>query len=459
MYSLFINVLHAKGRFSKEYFYNLKKSVMKVEKFKVLLYLKKSEPDKTGKAPIMGRITLNRTMAQFSCKLSCTPGLWNARESRLNGKSREAVETNEKIERLLLAVHSAFNSLMERKKDFDAAAVRDMFQGNAGMQMTLLKLLDRHNEEMKTRVGVDRAPTTMSTYVYTRRTLAEFIKTEFKVSDLAFGQLNEQFIRDYQDFCLEKKKLAMETVRHYLSILKKICRIAYKEGHSEKYHFCHFKLPKQKETTPKALSRENFEKLRDLEIPEKRRSHVITRDLFLFACYTGTAYADAVSITRENLFRDDEGSLWLKYLRKKTDYLGRVKLLPEALALIGKYRDDTRTTLFPPQDYHTLRANMKSLRLMAGLSQDLVYHMGRHSFASLVTLEEGSTDRDHQQDAGTLQHKDHPNIRACDPEATVRGHGQVRRGNPRFETYSLILKQSLSCAVHLSFYSTSTVTR
>ena len=341
---------------------------MKVEKFKVLLYLKKSEPDKTGKAPIMGRITLNRTMAQFSCKLSCTPGLWNARESRLNGKSREAVETNEKIERLLLAVHSAFNSLMERKRDFDAAAVRDMFQGNAGMQMTLLKLLDRHNEEMKTRVGVDRAPTTMSTYVYTRRTLAEFIKTEFKVSDLAFGQLNEQFIRDYQDFCLEKKKLAMETVRHYLSILKKICRIAYKEGHSEKYHFCHFKLPKQKETTPKALSRENFEKLRDLEIPEKRRSHVITR---------------------ENLFRDDEGSLWLKYRRKKTDYLGRVKLLPEALALIEKYRDDTRTTLFPPQDYHTLRANMKSLRLMAGLSQDLVYHMGRHSFASLVTLEEG----------------------------------------------------------------------
>ena len=28
---------------------------MKVEKFKVLLYLKKGEPDKTGKAPIMGR--------------------------------------------------------------------------------------------------------------------------------------------------------------------------------------------------------------------------------------------------------------------------------------------------------------------------------------------------------------------------------------------------------------------
>ena len=42
---------------------------MKVEKFKVLLYLKKSGLDKFGKAPIMGRITVNNTMAQFSCKL------------------------------------------------------------------------------------------------------------------------------------------------------------------------------------------------------------------------------------------------------------------------------------------------------------------------------------------------------------------------------------------------------
>ena len=40
---------------------------MKVEKFKVLLYLKKSGTDKSGKAPIMGRITVNRTMAQFGC--------------------------------------------------------------------------------------------------------------------------------------------------------------------------------------------------------------------------------------------------------------------------------------------------------------------------------------------------------------------------------------------------------
>ena len=29
---------------------------MKIEKFKVLLFLKKTEPDKSGKAPIMGLV-------------------------------------------------------------------------------------------------------------------------------------------------------------------------------------------------------------------------------------------------------------------------------------------------------------------------------------------------------------------------------------------------------------------
>ena len=98
---------------------------MKIEKFKVLLYLKKSGMDKNGKAPIMGRITVNRTMAQFSCKLSCTPSLWNPRASRLEGKSKEAVETNKDIEQLLLSIQKAFDVLVEKSTDLPIPTIRD----------------------------------------------------------------------------------------------------------------------------------------------------------------------------------------------------------------------------------------------------------------------------------------------------------------------------------------------
>ena len=362
---------------------------MKVEKFKVLLYLKRSGLDKSGKAPIMGRITVNRTMAQFSSKLSCTPELWNPRESRLNGKSKEAVEINAKIDKLLLAINSAYDSLLERKIDFDATAVKEAFQGSVETQMTLLRRLDIHIEDMQSRIGIDVAKSSMSTYIYTRRYLGEFIKKRFKVEDLAFGQLNEHLAYEFQEYVLKDKGLAVDTARHYLAILKKICRLAFKEGHSEKRYFVNFKLPKENRKAPRALSREDFEKIRDLEIPASRVTHNIARDLFLFACYTGVPYADAVSITDDNIYTDDNGALWLKYLRKKNEHLGRVKLLPEAIALIEKYRSNERKELFPMIHHPNLRRHMKGLRDLAGIKTDLVYHMGRHTFGSLITLEAG----------------------------------------------------------------------
>lgn len=362
---------------------------MKVEKFKVLLYLKKSGLDKSGKAPIMGRITVNRTMAQFSGKLSCTPELWNPRESRLKGKSKEAVEINAKIDKLLLAINSAFDSLLERKIDFDATAVKEAFQGSVETQMTLLKRLDIHIEDMQSRIGIDVAKSSMSTYIYTRRYLGEFIRKRFKVDDLAFGQLNEHLAYEFQEYVLKDKGLAVDTARHYLAILKKICRLAFKEGHSEKRYFVNFKLPKENRKAPRALSREDFEKIRDLKIPASRVTHNIARDLFLFACYTGVPYADAVSITDDNIYTDDNGALWLKYLRKKNEHLGRVKLLPEAIALIEKYRSNERKELFPMIHHPNLRRHTKGLRDLAGIKTDLVYHMGRHTFGSLITLEAG----------------------------------------------------------------------
>ena len=362
---------------------------MKVEKFKVLLYLKSGGLEKSGKAPIMGRITVNRTMAQFSSKLSCTLELWNPRESRLNGKSKEAVEINAKIDKMLLAINSAYDSLLERKIDFDATAVKEAFQGSVETQMTLLRRLDIHIEDMQSRIGIDVAKSSMSTYIYTRRYLGEFIKKRFKVEDLAFGQLNEHMAYEFQEYVLKDKGLAVDTARHYLAILKKICRLAFKEGHSEKRYFVNFKLPKENRKVPRALSREDFEKIRDLEIPASRVTHNIARDLFLFACYTGVPYADAVSITDDNIYTDDNGALWLKYLRKKNEHLGRVKLLPGAIALIEKYRSNERKDLFPMIHHPNLRRHMKGLRDLAGLKTDLVYHMGRHTFGSLITLEAG----------------------------------------------------------------------
>ena len=304
---------------------------MKVSKFKVLLYLKKSSLDKQGKAPIMGRITLNNSMAQFSCKLSCNPKLWNPRSGRLDGKSREAVETNAKIERLLLSVNSAVDNLTKRNVDFTATTVKEMMQGSVNGQMTLLQVFDILLEETKDRVGIDRTPATYRCIRQVRDSLAEFIFVTYGVSDMAFGQMTNQFISDYEHYLIDEQGKKAATAHKHFTYLKQACRRAYKDGLTDKYLFARYKEPTIPKRAPRTITPENFQRIVSLEIPSDKPSLIISRDLLLIACYTGMAYIDAVSVTQDNLSYDEQGSLWLKYKRKKTGVQAMVKLIPEPL--------------------------------------------------------------------------------------------------------------------------------
>lgn len=362
---------------------------MKNQKFKVLLFLKKSVIDKSGKCPIMGRISLNNSMSQFSCKISCDPKLWNTRESRLNGKSRVAVETNSKLDKLCLSINEAYDTLLKREQEFRAEDVKNLLMGAATVQMTLLKAFDNIIEEFNRRIGIDRSRLTLYKYDSTRRCLADFIKRKHKSKDILLSQLNEQFVREFQDYLTLTCKRANGTVRHDLSLLKKACTVAFRQGYCDRHYFAYFKIPKQLENPPKALTKEQFEAIRNLDIPPHRKSHIQTRDMFIFSTYTGVAYADVVVIKSEHITVDDDGAKWLKFHRKKNGMLCRIKLLPEAIEIIGKYHDSMRETIFPKILYSTVGQNMRSFKAMLGYDGNLSYHMSRHSFSTLVTLEQG----------------------------------------------------------------------
>lgn len=48
----------------------------------------------------MGRITVNGTISQFSCKLNIRPVLWDTQSNKDSGKSVEAQQINEKLENI-----------------------------------------------------------------------------------------------------------------------------------------------------------------------------------------------------------------------------------------------------------------------------------------------------------------------------------------------------------------------
>ena len=362
---------------------------MQTEKMKVLLYLKKSGMDKSGKAPIMGRITLGRSIAQFSCKLSCNPDLWSPRESRMSGKSREAVEVNGRLESLLLSVQTAYQSLLSKGCPFDATDVKEVFQGSVQSKCMLIERMDRIIKEKENHIGIDIKEGSIFGYYSTRTHLQNFIQKRYNVSDLAFSQLTEQFIYDFQQYFMDTCGFQESTFYNAATHLKTVCRLAYREGLVDILLFDKIKVSKGDKKLPKALDRCSLDRLMNIEFEELEEEMGTARDLFVFACHTGAAYCDLMELSRLYLVRDDEGSLWLKFNRQKTGVLCRIKLLPEAIRIIEKYKSDERESLLPQMKYATYQSYLKALRLRAGIAFPFTTHTARHTFATLITLEQG----------------------------------------------------------------------
>ena len=362
---------------------------MKQEKMKVLLYLKKSGLDKSGKAPIMGRITIGRSIAQFSCKLSCDPDLWNPRESRMDGKSREAVEVNGRLENLLLSIQSAYQSLLASGYPFDATDVKELFQGSVQTRCMLIERLDMLIKEKESHVGVDIRKESMASYHSTRIHLQEFIQKKYKVSDLALSQLTENFIHEFQQYFLGECGFQESTFYNVATHLKTVCRLAYREGVADILLFDKVKISKGDKRLPKALDKEALDILKALNFEYLEEDLETARNIFLFACYTGVAYCDLMGLGKKHLFRDDEGSLWLKFNRHKTGVLCRIKLLPQAIRLMEKLHRDGRETLLSFMGYANYQSYLKALRFRAGISFPFTTHTARHTFATLITLEQG----------------------------------------------------------------------
>ncbi len=70
--------------------------------FSVIYYLKRQVVKKDGTVPVMGRITVDGSQTQFSCKLTVDPKLWDTKGGRVTGRSTAALETNRMLDMWLL---------------------------------------------------------------------------------------------------------------------------------------------------------------------------------------------------------------------------------------------------------------------------------------------------------------------------------------------------------------------
>lgn len=360
--------------------------------FGLLFFLRKSKNCKESEANIYMRITVDRTRCEISTKRKCDPEKWNQDAGRLNGKTDVVKSFNSYLDTLQQKVFEAKRKLIETDKLLSPENIKTLLLGNEIHQKKymLMEIFKHHNDQMTALVGKDYSPSTLERYQTSFRHTQSFLQWKFNVTDIDIMKLDFEFITEYEFWLKSTRKCDHNSTMKYLSNFRKIVNRCLRNGWLQRDPFMGFKMTK-KEVERTALTETELRTIMTKKFPSERLNNV--RDIFIFSCFSGLAYADVKKLKRSEIIIGIDGEKWLVSKRQKTDISARIPLLPVALNLVDKYADHpqciSEDRVLPVLSNQKMNAYLKEIADLCNINKNLTYHIARHTFATTVTLSNG----------------------------------------------------------------------
>ena len=355
--------------------------------FAVLFYIDKSKITKQGLCVITGRISVDAQSSRFSTQQYIEPDRWDSKSGRAIGKSKESISLNRALDKLETEIGQHYSRLALEDGYVTAERIKNALMGVNRKAVGLLELFREHNEEFKLRVGVNRTQVTYAQYLHSYRVLENFIKLRYQKEDIPLMQLNHPFIDAYDFHLRVDKRMNGNTVLNHIIPLRKIVRRAISQDIIKRDPFANYVAEKPLKQR-RHLTMDEFQKLLTTPITEKHLERC--RDMFLFAAFTGMAYADMCNLSEKHISTDDNGVMWIRIERQKTKSECRIRLLGVAIQIMGKYKHErTDDKIFKLNTLKTIDENLKTIAKKCGIESRLCYHMGRHTYATQVCISQG----------------------------------------------------------------------
>ncbi|MBW4970766.1 site-specific integrase [Croceibacter atlanticus] len=355
-----------------------------------LHFMPKLNQEKNGVAPLYVRITVNKKRIYLSLKRKVEVTKWDQFQSKLKGHSAGARQLNDYINqtnRKLLEVHK---QLIDEQKIITASAIKARYLGVDDIFKKLSDLLNYHKVHMKTVLKAG----TLKNYTTTDKYVRKFLKVKMNVEDIYLKQINYRFITDFEYFLRTYKSKSHRPtpsnngVMKHLERLKKLMNLAQKLEWVQKDPFAKFSL-KFDRVERDYLSEEELTSLINLE--SDRITLNQTRDVFIFACYTGLSWIDVKNLNQRHIVKGIDGSNWIYSSREKTDTPVKIPILPMAQNLIDLYSEKMKDSNFILPVYSNQKTNkyLKEIAKQLKFKKRLTFHVARHTFATTVTLSNG----------------------------------------------------------------------
>jgi len=358
--------------------------------FSLLFYMKKQKKYQSGPATIYMRITVNGKRAETTTGRLCEPGRWNAQSGRANGTKEEIKAFNAYLDDLQNKIYEAHRQLTLADELITAETIRDKFLGKSEKPLLLIEIFNEHNKRMETLIDKEYSKGTLTCFQTSLKHTKDFLKWKYNLTDIDIKQINNSFIMDYDFFLRSERKCANNSAVKNMKNFGKIIRICIANRWLNTNPFLNYKHT-MKKVDRVYLTSEELQEIADKKFATDRLSQV--KDIFLFCCFTGLAFADVKRLQSRDIVKGVDGEQWITIKRQKTNTQSKIPLLPTAIKLIKRYADhplcETTGKVFPVLSNQKMNAYLKEIADVCGINKQITFHIARHTFATTVTLLNG----------------------------------------------------------------------
>jgi site-specific recombinase XerD len=322
------------------------------------------------------RLTVNGERAEMSTDKRINPSVWNKVTERVTSRGEASKLHNSYLNNLT----SKVEKYLINDERVTVHQIMCDLKGVSNSTRTLFEAYEHHIASIEKLSGITYQAVTVKKYRYSFNSLKRYTK-DVKLIDLDYN-----FIVGYHDYMRVTEGLLHNSAAKNIKNLYKVINVAIRNrwlaDNPFKDYSCTFINPIRH-----YLTENEIDSIVNKAITIDRLAKV--RDMFVFQIYTGLSFIDMFELTDKNIEIGVNGKEWIVSSRRKTGNRLSIPLLPRAKATLDRYRGTLNNKLLPLCSNNKFNVYLKELADICGITKNLSSHVGRHTFATTVTLSKG----------------------------------------------------------------------
>lgn len=360
----------------------------KKQTFTILFWIRKGRISE-NMVPLHCRVTISGQRYEIPMNIFLPLSTWSASAQKAVGRADICKEVNRYIDDIKMSIDETIKRIRNKNYPLNIDNFKLMFNAKEDDYSTISKLFEYH-EIIESKKFCDN---TFVGYNITRNHLINYIRIKFHTTDYDIKAINKAFVNEFfaylQGFKRKDNKKLCTTngALKHITRFKKVMNVALANEWINSNPVCLLKAKRDKVDVG-FLNEEDIKAIQAAILPANL---AVSRELFLFSIYTGVAYTDMSNLTNENIAIGIDHTPWLNYRRQKTGARVALPLLEPAQQIIRKFdcynTHKPNSHLFPPSNNQVINRHLKMIANIAKVNKRVTYHIGRHTFATTITLQ------------------------------------------------------------------------